>query len=79
VNILTAWNRHAKLVGFINLDGWPLAVKAALFWEDKMKVIKKGNKYKKAGWFKEHEDNLFILGCAISGFLCLVFAILIRG
>lgn len=44
-----------------------------------MKIIKKGNVYKKAGWFKENEKEIYTLGCIIVGFLCFVVAMLIRG
>lgn len=44
-----------------------------------MKIIKKGNIYRKAGWFKENEKELYILGCIILGFFCFVLAMLIRG
>ena len=44
-----------------------------------MKIIKKGNVYRKAGWFKENEKEIYIVGCAIVAFFCFVVAILIRG
>ena len=44
-----------------------------------MKIVKKGNVYKKASWFKENEKELYTLGCIIAGFLCFVVAMLIRG
>ena len=40
---------------------------------------KKGNVYKKAGWFKEHEYDIYLVGCMIVGFFCLVLFCLIRG
>lgn len=45
----------------------------------KMKIIKKGNVYRKAGWFKENEKEIYTLGCIIVGFLCFVVTMLIRG
>jgi hypothetical protein len=44
-----------------------------------MKIFKRGNVYKKAGWFKEHEDDLLFLGIIIVGFFCFILAMLIRG
>ena len=44
-----------------------------------MKIIKKGNIYRKACWFKENEKEIYILGCIIVGFLCFVVAMFIRG
>lgn len=44
-----------------------------------MKIIKKGNIYKKAGWFKENEREIYLVGCVIAGLLCFILAILIRG
>ena len=44
-----------------------------------MKIIKKGNVYRKASWFKENEKELYTLGCIIVGFLCVVVAMFIRG
>lgn len=44
-----------------------------------MKIIKKGNVYRKASWFKENEKEIYILGCIIVGFLCFVVAMFIRG
>ena len=42
-----------------------------------MKIIKKGNVYKKANWFKENEFGIYVFGCIVVGFLCVVLAILI--
>ena len=50
-----------------------------MMWEEIMKIIKKGNVYKKASWFKENEEEIYIVGCVIVGFLCFVVAVLIRG
>lgn len=44
-----------------------------------MRIIKKGNVYKKATWFKEHEDDIYTISCIIIGFLCFVVAMFIRG
>ena len=44
-----------------------------------MKIIKKGNIYKKVSWFKEHEDEILFVGCIIVGFFCFVVAMFIRG
>ena len=44
-----------------------------------MKIIKKGNVYKKAGWFKEHECDIYLVACTIIGFFCFVLFCLIRG
>ena len=44
-----------------------------------MKIVKKGNVYRKASWFKENEKELYTLGCIITGFLCFIVAVLIRG
>lgn len=44
-----------------------------------MKIIKKGNVYRKAGWFKENEYEIYVIGCVIIGFLCFVVAMFIRG
>ncbi len=44
-----------------------------------MKIIKKGNVYKKASWFKENEEEIFIVACVVVGFFCFVVAMLIRG
>lgn len=44
-----------------------------------MKIIKKGNIYRKAGWFKEHEFEMLVAACAVTGFWCFILAMLIRG
>lgn len=44
-----------------------------------MKIIKKGNVYKKASWFKEHEEEVYKIGCVILGFFCFVLFCFIRG
>ena len=44
-----------------------------------MKIIKKGNVYKKVGWFKEHEEEIYIIGCVILLFFCFVLFCFIRG
>ena len=44
-----------------------------------MKIIKKGNVYKKANWFKQNECDLYLFGSVVIGFFCFVFAVLIRG
>lgn len=44
-----------------------------------MKIIKKGNVYRKATWFDENEFEIYAVGCTIIGFLCFVVAQLIRG
>lgn len=44
-----------------------------------MKIIQKGNVYRKVDWFKENEKELYTLGCIIVGFLCFILAVLIRG
>lgn len=44
-----------------------------------MKIIKKGNVYKKSSWIKENEDDLLIIGCVIVGFFCFVLFCFIRG
>ena len=44
-----------------------------------MKLIKKGNVYRKPSWFKRNEKDIYTLGCIIVGFLCFILAILIRG
>lgn len=44
-----------------------------------MKIIKKGNTYRKASWFKEHEEEVYILGCIILGILCIILPMFIRG
>lgn len=44
-----------------------------------MKIIKKGNIYRKANWFDENEYELYVIGCAIVGFFCFVLAVFIRG
>ena len=44
-----------------------------------MKIVRKGNTYKKAGWLKEHEKDIRIVLSTIVGFAVLVMAILIRG
>lgn len=42
-----------------------------------MKIIQKGNTYKKAGWLKEHENEIYIAGCVVLFFCVSVLAILI--
>lgn len=42
-----------------------------------MKIIRKGNIYKRAGWFKEHEEEIYIAGCVVLFFCASVLAILI--
>lgn len=42
-----------------------------------MKIIQKGNIYKKASWFKEHEEEIYIAGCVVLFFCAFAFAILI--
>ena len=44
-----------------------------------MKIIKKGNIYRKTSWFKENEYEIYFIGCVIVGFLCFVIAMFIRG
>ena len=44
-----------------------------------MKIIKKGNIYRKANWFNENEEEIYIVLSAIVGFFCFVLAMLIRG
>ena len=44
-----------------------------------MKIVRKGNTYRKASWLKEHENDIWIIGCAIVGFAVFVMAVLIRG
>lgn len=44
-----------------------------------MKIIKKGNVYRKATWLDENEFEIYAVGCAIIGFLCFVVVQLIRG
>ena len=44
-----------------------------------MKIIKKGNVYRKVSWFKENEKEIYTLGCIIVGFLCFAVAMFIRG
>lgn len=39
-----------------------------------MKYVKKGNVYRRRSWLKEHEEELWILGC-----FCVVFAGLVMG
>lgn len=45
----------------------------------KMKLIKKGNVYKRQSWLKEHEYEILITLCIIVGFFCFVLAMIIRG
>lgn len=42
-----------------------------------MKIIKKGNVYKKGNWFKRNADMLFTLLCVILGIFFFIFAYLI--
>lgn len=44
-----------------------------------MKIVRKGNTYRKASWLKEHEKDIWIIGCVIVGFAVFVMAMLIRG
>lgn len=44
-----------------------------------MKVIKKGNVYRKANWFKQNEKEIYSFGCVILGLICYILACLIRG
>lgn len=44
-----------------------------------MKIIKKGNVYRKAGWFKENEKELYIMIAVILGFIDFILLMLIRG
>ena len=44
-----------------------------------MKVVRKGNTYRKAGWLKEHEEEFWLLLCTTVGFAVFVMAMLIRG
>ena len=44
-----------------------------------MKIVKKGNTYRKVSWLKEHENDIWIIGCTIMGFAVFVMAMLIRG
>ena len=44
-----------------------------------MKIVRKGNTYKKAGWLKEHEKDIWMVLCALVGFAVFVLAMLIRG
>ena len=50
-----------------------------MMWEEIMKVIKKGNVYKRVNWFKEHEKEIYTFGCVIAGFFCFVAVMFIRG
>lgn len=36
-----------------------------------MKIINKGNIYKKMSWFKEHEEEIYIVGCILV-FICIL-------
>ena len=44
-----------------------------------MKVIKKGNIYRKANFFERNKFEIYLLGSVIVGFFCFVLAVLIRG
>ena len=44
-----------------------------------MKIIQKGNVYRRAGWWKEHELEICECGCIVIGFFCLVLFALILG
>lgn len=44
-----------------------------------MKIVRKGNTYRKASWLKEHEKDIWIVLSAVVGFAVLIMAILIRG
>lgn len=45
----------------------------------KIKLVKKGNIYKRESWFKQNEKEIYIVLCTIVGFWCFVLAMLIRG
>lgn len=44
-----------------------------------MKVIKKGNIYRKANWFKQNEKEIYIIFCAVLFVIDFILACLIRG
>jgi hypothetical protein len=44
-----------------------------------MKVVRKGNTYRKAGWLKEHEYDIWFVLCAILGIAIFIVAMLIKG
>ena len=42
-----------------------------------MKIIQEGNVYRRVGLFKENEFGIYVFGCVVVGFLCIVLAVLI--
>lgn len=44
-----------------------------------MKIIKRGNVYRKANWFQQNEYEIYVIGCTVVGFFCFVVAMFIRG
>lgn len=44
-----------------------------------MKVIKKGNIYRKANWFKRNEKEIYTILSSILGLIAFILACLIRG
>jgi len=44
-----------------------------------MKVVRKGNTYKKESWLKEHEEDIYIFLIALLAFGIFILASLIGG
>lgn len=44
-----------------------------------MKVIKKGNIYRKANWFKRNEKEIYIILCTVLFIIDFILVCLIRG
>ena len=44
-----------------------------------MKIVKKGNVYKKAGWLKEHKSELCIFGCIVLCYAIIIIAFMLWG
>ena len=44
-----------------------------------MKIVRKGNTYRRMSWLKEREKDIWIVLCVIAGFAVFVMAVLIRG
>lgn len=41
-----------------------------------MIIIKRGNVYKRAGWLKEHERELLLVGCTIISYFLIVLTVI---
>lgn len=44
-----------------------------------MKIVRKGNTYRKMSWLKEREKDIWLVLCTLVGFAVFVMAMIIKG